>query len=177
MRKKNTPNDPERRERIVAATMELLQASGVGAVTARAVANHSGVPVGSVSYHFDSVRSLLLEAGRRMVRLREASLEAWQENVTTENVVQRLAELIHHHLTDGRPLTVVAYELYILGLRDEEFRAISASVIGIVRDRLLPYCTPARATQLAAVADGFQLECLFDETPPGVDAIAEVLGP
>ena len=57
MREKNTPDDPERRERIVTATIELLQDGGVVAVTARAVATRAGVPLGSVSYHFTSVRA------------------------------------------------------------------------------------------------------------------------
>lgn len=176
MRKKNTPNDPERRERIVTATMQLLEESGIGAVTARTVAARVGVPVGSVSYYFDSVRSLLLEASRRVIHLRAMSLETLREGVTPETVLRRLAELIHHQLTTGRALTVVAYEMYVLGLRDDEFRVVSARSIHVLRERLLEYCSPDRATQLAATADGYQLESLFVEVPPSVGTILKVLG-
>ena len=175
MREKNTPNDPERRERIVSATIELLRDGGVVAVTARAVASRAGVPLGSVSYHFASVRALLIEASRRVVHLRIAALTEWGRGVTAETVVPRLAELIHQQLTVGRALTVVSYELYLLGLRDAEFREISAGSVRELRAHLRRYCAPGHVERLAATADGFQLESLFDPTPPDIDAIATVL--
>jgi TetR/AcrR family transcriptional regulator, regulator of biofilm formation and stress response len=176
MRAKNTPNDPERRERIITATMEMLQLDGVTAVTARAVAARIDIPVGSVSYHFDSVRSLLLEASRRVLQLREEALMAWSLTVRAPTLGERLAELVHHQLTEGRALTKVAYELYLLGLRDEEFRALSVRSVEILRDQLVAHCDDARqAAALAATADGLQLQSLFDNAPPSVSAIAGLL--
>src|SRR5699024_11199406 len=64
-RAKNPPNDPQRRERILIATMRILQEEGISAVRARTVAARAEVPLSSVSYHFPSVRELLLEASRR----------------------------------------------------------------------------------------------------------------
>jgi TetR/AcrR family transcriptional regulator, regulator of biofilm formation and stress response len=175
MRQKNTPNDPQRRERIITATMALLAEAGVGAVTARAVARRLDIPVGSVSYHFDSVRALLLEASRRVIALRAQDLEQWRADVTAENVTDRLAELIHHQMTTGRQLTIVAYELYILGLRDEDFRAISSRSIPLLRDALSDFVPSLDATRLAATADGFQLESLFDQPPPTLHATRAAL--
>jgi TetR/AcrR family transcriptional regulator, regulator of biofilm formation and stress response len=175
MRQKNTPNDPQRRERIISATMTLLAEAGVGAVTARAVAGQIGIPVGSVSYHFSSVQALLLEASRRVIALRAQHLEEWRIDVTAENVIDRLARLIHHQLTTGRQLTIVAYELYILGLRHEEFRAISSQSIPLLRDTLSDFVPRAEAIRLAAAADGYQLESLFDPIPPTVEDLRAAL--
>src|SRR5699024_3686889 len=111
-RRKHTPNDLERRQRILDATIALLEGGGAPAVSARAVANRAGVPVGSVSYHFASVRALLLEAARHVAEAREASLREWSRQVTPETVIARVAELIHTQITSGRSLTIVAYELY-----------------------------------------------------------------
>lgn len=127
--------------------MAILTESGIGAVTARAVAARIGVPVGSVSYHFDSVRSLLLEASRRVIAMRAQSIEDWRTNVTANTVVDRLAELIHRQLTVGRELTVVADELYILGLRDEGFRAVSSTSIPVLREALATFVSPIEATR------------------------------
>ena len=99
-RPKNTLNDPDRRERIVNATMEILLESGVSAVSARAVARRVEVPVGSVSYYFDSIKALLIEASQRVAEERLAGFKAWRETVTLESVVDKLAESIHHQLTD-----------------------------------------------------------------------------
>ena len=73
-REKNTPNDPERGERIVTATMNLLREAGVASVTARSVAARAEVPVGSVSYYFDSVKGLLLQASRELLNQRATQI-------------------------------------------------------------------------------------------------------
>src|SRR5690625_7125788 len=82
-RAKNVPNDPQRRERIIAATMRILQEEGVTGVRARAVAARAEVPLSSVSYHFPSVRELLLEASRRVAALRTEGLRSWSDRKST----------------------------------------------------------------------------------------------
>lgn len=171
-RRKNTPNDPHRRERILAATMELLQESGVASVSARSVAKRAQIPVGSVSYHFDSVKGLLLEASRELLARRTAQITDWEyHEASGQDVLRRLAELIHHQITEGRALTVVAYELYLLGLRDPDFAEISAQTVRALRNQLLDHYSPEHATHLAATAEGYQLQALFDPTPPSVETI------
>ncbi len=174
-RPKNTLNDPDRRERIVNATMEILLESGVSAVSARAVARRVEVPVGSVSYYFDSIKALLIEASQRVAEERLAGFKAWRETVTLESVVDKLAESIHHQLTDGRALTVIAYELYILGLRDEDFRQISHMVIAGLRETLSGFCSEEEAIRLAATADGIQLASLVEPSPLSVEELATIL--
>ncbi|WP_290061866.1 TetR/AcrR family transcriptional regulator [Amycolatopsis solani] len=175
MRPKNTPNDPDRRERIVHAAIRLVRAGGIASVTARSVATEAGVPVGSVAYHFDSVPALLLEAGSRVLRLRTDTLVEWLAGTSPANVVTRLAELIHHQLTEQRETSVVAYELYMLGMRHEEFRQVSRLSNARLRERLAEVLPPAEAARLAAAADGFQLQCLFEVETPTVDQIEWVL--
>lgn len=174
-RTKNTPNDPERRERLVAATMDILQADGITGVTARGIAARAGVPVGSVSYHFASVREAVLEASHRVAALRIGSLRAWTQTVTKTTLTQKLAELIYEQLTTGRALTVVAYELYVLGLRDEEFRTISATISAALRDAIAAHLAPVAAARLAASADGLQLVWLMSPQPPSTEYLHRVL--
>lgn len=175
MRPKNTPNDPDRRERIVDAAIQLIQASGIAGVTARSVATQARVPVGSVTYYFDSVRALLIEASRCVLRMRAETLGEWLHDARPETVATRLAELTHHYLTEQRPLSVVVYELYILGIRDKEFRAVSRSSVTDLRNRLTGLLPPAAASHLAAAADGYQIHCLFEEKTPSVEQIRRVL--
>jgi DNA-binding transcriptional regulator YbjK len=174
-RAKNVPNDPDRRERIIEATMDLLQDDGVGAVSARAVAGRAGVPLSSVSYHFRSVRELLLEASRRVAASRTAGLATWSADLTPETVIPRLAEQIHEQITTGRSLTVIAYELYILGLRDPEFRSVSASVSAALREAIGLHLPDADAVRLAATAEGLQLSSLVQDEPPDIPSLREAL--
>ncbi|MCR6487485.1 TetR family transcriptional regulator [Amycolatopsis sp. OK19-0408] len=175
MRPKNTPNDPERRERILRAAIELVQRSGIASVTARSVAAEAGVPVGSVAYYFESVPGLLLEASARVLHLRTGTLGERLAGTRPDNVVRRLAELIHHQLTDQRTTSIVAYELYMLGMRDPKFREVSRASNAQLRDWLAEILPPAQAAHLAAVADGYQLQCLFEEETPSVARIERVL--
>lgn len=174
-RAKNTPNDPQRRERILTATMRILQEEGISAVRARTVAAWAEVPLSSVSYHFPSVRELLLEASRRVAALRTESLEAWSAQVTRGVIQRRLAEQIHEQITTGRELTVIAYELYLLGLRDEDFRSISHSVAESLREALAAHLPAADAARLAATADGLQLSSLLASVPPSVEELEDAL--
>jgi len=174
-RAKNIPNDPRRPERILQATMDILQDHGVAGVSARAVAARAEVPLSSVSYHFPSVRDLLLEASRRVAALRTEGLQAWSAEISAETIVHRLAEQIHTQITTGRALTVIAYELYILGLRDEAFRSVSLSVSDALRAALAVHLDPEVAARLAATADGLQLNSLLASHPPTVDQLHTVL--
>jgi len=176
-RSKNTPNDPDRRARILEATVGLLQDDGVSAISARAVATRAGVPVGSVSYHFDSVRALLLEAARGIIELREASLTSWGRTVTAPTIHERLAELVHTQITTGRAITVVAYELYLLGLRDGDFRALGNEASDVLYRQLACHVPEADARHLATLADGLQLHSLFRTPAPGPDELAAALRP
>ena len=55
-------NDPQRREKIIQATLEAVKLYGIHAVTHRKIATLAGVPLGSMTYYFSGIDELLLEA-------------------------------------------------------------------------------------------------------------------
>ncbi|WP_439377215.1 TetR/AcrR family transcriptional regulator [Amycolatopsis lexingtonensis] len=175
MRPKNTPIDPEWRELLVHAAVRLAQRGGLASITAETVTAEAGLPPGAAAEHFASVPALLLEVGSRVLRLRTDTLREWLDGTGPDNVVPRLAELIHHQLTEQRATSVVAYELYALGTRHEEFRQASRLANARLRERLAEILPPAEAARLAATADGFQLQCLFEVETPTVEQIEWVL--
>lgn len=58
-------NDPQRREKIIQATLEAVKLYGIHAVTHRKIATLAGVPLGSMTYYFSGIDELLLEAFSR----------------------------------------------------------------------------------------------------------------
>ncbi|MGV9580001.1 TetR/AcrR family transcriptional regulator [Streptomyces sp. NPDC003509] len=175
-RPKNTPNDPERRERITQAAIDLVREHGVAQVTARAVAERSAVPVASVSYHFDSVPALLREACRQLLQERAHRLDQWLAASTEQTVVDDLAELIVYQLSEQRSSSIAAYELYVLGMRDPLMRQVSAASLGHLRRCLAGLVAPTHLDALVAAADGFQMQCLFQERQPSTShEVAAVL--
>lgn len=48
-------NDPQRREKIIQATLEAVKLYGIHAVTHRKIATLAGVPLGSMTYYFSGI--------------------------------------------------------------------------------------------------------------------------
>ncbi|MEE1295980.1 MAG: TetR family transcriptional regulator [Bifidobacterium sp.] len=171
-RPRNTPNDDGRKERIMAAAVDVLESDGIERCTARRIAERAGVPVGSVSYHFKSKRDILLGALREIERSRQRDIEEWAATATAETIERDLARLILMHSTgDGRGLTMVSYELCIMGLRDEEFRRIALGMLYTMQRCLAVICGPERAACLASQVEGVQLDVLLASEPPTLESI------
>ena len=60
-------------------------------------------------------------------------------------------------------------------MRDPDFQQVSAHTVGALRKKLLEHFPAERASHLAATADGYQLQALFDEEPPSVASILATL--
>ncbi len=61
-------NDPQRREKIIRATLEAVKLYGIHAVTHRKIAVLAQVPLGSMTYYFSGIDELLLEAFSRFTQ-------------------------------------------------------------------------------------------------------------
>jgi NADPH:quinone reductase-like Zn-dependent oxidoreductase/DNA-binding transcriptional regulator YbjK len=60
--RKGKPNDPERRARILSATLEVIGSEGVHAASYRRIAAQAGVPLGSMTYYFPDLDGLIVAA-------------------------------------------------------------------------------------------------------------------
>lgn len=58
--RRGKPNDPGRRARILEATLEVIMAGGIDAVSYRGIAAHAGVPLGSMTYYFPTLEGLIV---------------------------------------------------------------------------------------------------------------------
>ena len=54
--------DPERKDRIIEACLDVIAERGVAGTSHRVVAAAAGVPLGSMTYHFDGMADLLHQA-------------------------------------------------------------------------------------------------------------------
>jgi DNA-binding transcriptional regulator YbjK len=76
------PTDPTRRDRIAGAALAVIMERGVGAVSHRGVAERSGVPLGSTTYHFKSLDDLLVTAVERAIEQYAEDLRRWSQAIT-----------------------------------------------------------------------------------------------
>ncbi|GAA3233030.1 TetR family transcriptional regulator [Pseudonocardia petroleophila] len=167
------PNDPGRRDRIVAAAGDLMGRDGLHTITHRAVAAHAGVPLGSTTYYFRDLDDLLLAAVDVALEQSRGRIAAWDAalppDAPAERVCRSLAEMTVGYLTEHTARTVLDYELYAAGLRREPLRARSAEWIGLLRTALRGRFDPLTADALTAAVDGFTLQALLARGTPTVE--------
>jgi DNA-binding transcriptional regulator YbjK len=60
--RKGKPNDPERRIRILRAALEVIASEGMHAASFRRIAAQAGVPLGSTTYYFSDLETLIVSA-------------------------------------------------------------------------------------------------------------------
>ncbi|MFJ5775362.1 TetR/AcrR family transcriptional regulator [Streptomyces sp. NPDC093094] len=150
--------DPQRRERILSATLDLVAEEGVAGVSHRKIATRAGVPLGSMTYHFGGIDDLLREAFRRfadhIVEVFDACLSA---PATPEEAREAVADLVHT-LSEGTPRDLVlTQELYTLAARRPEYRELTQEWMGRSRIHLEKHFDPGTARQLDALIEGLTL--------------------
>jgi DNA-binding transcriptional regulator YbjK len=148
-----SPGSTTTRARILHATLRVIAAGGIGAVSNRRVASEAGVALGSLTYHFPSQTdllrdSLLLYAAEEVARLEALAAElragadagdgpsAEQAAAVVEQVAAR---------NTGRPEEIAELELHLHASRDpalhdasrrcfeayEEFAAAAMQALGV----------------------------------------------
>ncbi|TDZ98531.1 TetR/AcrR family transcriptional regulator [Mycobacteroides salmoniphilum] len=85
--RKGKPNDPERRTRILHATLEVIRAEGAHAASYRRIASQADVPLGSMTYYFPELDGLIVTAFGTLRAELEPQLAAPLRNASTVDAV------------------------------------------------------------------------------------------
>lgn len=141
-----------RRRELVGATLRLVGAGGVAAVSQRAVAAEAGVPPSAVFYYHRSVDALL-------VATLTAVNDRWVARLDAVTVPGDLVALVEDCVRQERVTAIAEYELFLLAARRPDLRgeldrwdvALAAAAA-----RLLPDDADRRAL-LAAAVNGLTL--------------------
>ena len=116
------------RERILRATLELIAADGVGAVTNRRVATAAGVSLGSLTYHFASQtellhESLMLYVEEETTRREEIARELAMREPSVAEVAQEIERLVAGAADIAQQIAEL--ELHLHAARDPALREAS----------------------------------------------------
>ncbi|MCL7377717.1 TetR/AcrR family transcriptional regulator [Streptomyces sp. 35G-GA-8] len=158
--------DHQRRERIIAATLDLIADDGVAGVSHRKIAARAAVPLGSMTYHFNGIDDVLREAfttfADQIVALFEAHLGAASDR---DEVRQAVADLVHALSEGPQRDLVLTQELYTLAARRPEYRTLTTRWMRRSRALLEQHFDPATARQLDALIEGLSLHHALDSEP------------
>lgn len=159
--------DPDRRDRLVGVTLELIAEAGVSGVSHRKIAAAADVPLGSMTYHFTGMDELLHEAFTRFAEHIAGSFEARLSAAgNPEEAVEAVVDLVHELSDPGSHRDqVLAYELYTLAAREPRYRAITSSWMRRSRQELQRHFDPRTTRQLDALIEGLALHRALDDDP------------
>ena len=162
--------DPERRDRIVYACLELIAEAGVAGTSHRKVAAKADVPLGSMTYHFDGMDELLREAFTRFADSVADGFDARLEAaVTPAEAEAAVVALITEDVFSAPRDLVLTHELYTLAAREPRFRDITNAWMARSRKALEKHFDPLTASLLDALIEGLTIHRALDTEPP-VDA-------
>ncbi|WP_371749605.1 TetR family transcriptional regulator [Streptomyces sp. NBC_01283] len=160
--------DPQRRERILAATLDHIADEGVAGVSHRKIATRAAVPLGSMTYHFSGIDDLLREAFTRFADHIVGVFERQLDHADGPQQVREAVTDLIHTLSEGpRRDLILTQELYTLAARRPEYRELTQAWMGRSRDLLERHFDPDTARQLDALIEGLTLHRALDGAPHG----------
>lgn len=111
-------NDPQRREKIIQATLEAVKLYGIHAVTHRKIATLAGVPLGSMTYYFSGIDELLLEAFSSFTEIMSRQYQAFFSDVSdAPGACQAITDMIYSSQVATPDNMELMYQLYALASR------------------------------------------------------------
>jgi len=164
--------DPDRPQRIVDAALEVIAERGVARTTHRAIAERAGVPLGSVTYHYDSLDDILWAAfsqvADRVAHRFELTMSAEAGRDPRDGVTAIITEFVGRHEVD----LVLSLEMYVLAARDDRYRRLVEKWQHTARAIFATHFDAVTARMVDALLEGLILHALLSTEPVDRDFIA-----
>ncbi len=156
-------NDPDRRDRIIDACLDVIAEAGVVGTSHRKVAEAAGVPLGSMTYYFTGIDELLHEAFSRFSATVAERFEHRMVAATgAASAVDAVVAIILEDVFGSSRDLVLTHELYTLAARRPEYRAITSAWMARSRAALERWFDPESARQLDALIEGLTIHRALD---------------
>lgn len=167
--------DPDRRDRIIDACLDVIAEVGVAGASHRRIADAADVPLGSMTYHFDGIHDLLHEAFARFATTVSARFDRRMAAATdAEAARDAVVAIILEDVFGDRRELVLAHELYTLAARDPSYRDLTTQWMERSRAALERHFDPETARLLDALIEGLTIHRALDdvERDPGEVEVA-----
>jgi len=178
------PPNPERRNQILDAAIDILCGDGVGGLTHRQVDSKAAVPAGTTSNYFRTRQALLEATAARTVDLHWKRVELLQSGVgplSRDALIALLVQMLNPD-EQMRRVTLARFELFMESTRREELRPLMKELqAAAVKSATLIFeaagFTPApeRMDEISRLLNGFVFSNLTVVPEPGTqDAVSLV---
>jgi DNA-binding transcriptional regulator YbjK len=170
-------HDPERRDRLVDVAIDVIAEHGVAGATSRRIAAAADVPLGSLTYHFDSLEDLRAQAFGRHAAPMAAVYESHFADVHTRTeLLDAVTDLVHGHAGADDRDWAVAYELYLAALRDPALREVTESWMRASRVVLERIVDPVTARGVDGLIEGLVMHKILSTGEPRREETRQIVG-
>ncbi|MFQ4149084.1 TetR family transcriptional regulator [Arthrobacter sp. LAPM80] len=164
--KQRRRHDPHRRARILDAALDVIAEHGVARTTHRKIAEAAGVPLGSVTYHFESLEGLVGEAFTKLGNRTADGFEAAMAAVGNEAQARTaVVSLITGEMLNDPRTTALSYELYALASRSPQMRHVTDAWMARSRAAIGRFFDPDTALMLDALIEGLSVHRALSLAP------------
>lgn len=168
--------DPERRERILCATLDTIASDGIAQATHRNIARRAKVPLGSMTYYFAGIDALLEEAFTLFARQMSQHYYQTLNTATSQHsACEAIADLIcARQVTTPRNM-VLMYQLYAFAERKPALQSVMRAWMAQSQNTLERWFSPTHARALDAFIEGMTLHYVMDTHPLSREVILEMV--
>ncbi|WP_276120097.1 TetR/AcrR family transcriptional regulator [Pararhizobium qamdonense] len=168
-------HDPDRKDRIIEATLEVIAVHGVSGTTHRRVAEAADVPLGSMTYHFAGIDDLVQQAFSKLTAEIAVQFDAVLGNArTVDDARETVVGIICDGFLNDRH-TTLALELYAYVARVPDARRLTTDWMAECRKALERHFTPEIAIGLDALIEGASLHNYMNPGLVGADAVRSMV--
>lgn len=173
----HTPSQiPERRARILQATLDMLVEHGISHITHRKIAQAAGVSLGSMTYYFTGIDSLIREAFEQFTyHMSEQFRLSLQQANNRDKACEAIADMICGSILTTPYNMQVIYQLYACANCHPQLKSIMQGWMARSQHSLSLFFDPLTARGLDAFIEGMTLHYVTDEQPLKRDQVLVII--
>lgn len=169
--------DPNRRERIVGAALSVIADVGVSHVTHRLIAKQAGVPLGSMTYHFDNLDEIIWLAFEKFSVALQARAEEQLCIVsdTGDELDGIVAMVSFGDADEQRRDSLLILELYVLAIRHPKYHILVEQWMASTKASLERHFSGLHLEVIDAIVEGFFIHRTFSPVRLSRESIKDAL--
>lgn len=169
-------HDPDRRDRIIQAALQVIAEHGIAGTTHRRVAEVADVPLGSTTYHFAGIDDLLVEAFRAYSRMVAARyVQRLGEATTVDDAREAVVDLICGGLWATELNMRLTFELYAAAARNPRLKQVLQEWMVESHAALTRHFPPHTARALDALVEGVTIHNTASENLVSREEVREIV--
>ncbi|MBK1783648.1 TetR/AcrR family transcriptional regulator [Prauserella cavernicola] len=164
--RRQVPNDPLRRQRILDGALDAVAEHGVHRTTHRRIAACAEVPLGSLTYYFDGLDDILEQAFARLADGMSRNYRAaLGEATTTSEACAAVVDLIcGPEYATARRMTLI-FEMYSYANHNRAVAETARTWLDRSQDSLALHFPPHVCAALDALVEGWPMHQTFRRAP------------